>query len=124
MSKQLFNSILIKKEGVWKHTLSIKETEYNNILDELPEGSRIDMTIEVGGKNATYSQIKKIHAMIRQLANDSGGDFDDLKIIVKKNSGLCVNDNCKSFGDCDIEELNGAMQACIKIGDFIGSNLR
>ena len=76
MMKNLFNSILIKKDiagiGVWKHTVSVKEEEYNKILDDLPEGTKIDMTIEVIGKKGSHAQLKRIHAMIRQLANDTG----------------------------------------------------
>ena len=128
MMKNLFNSILIKKDiagiGVRKHTVSIKEEEYNKILDDLPEGTKIDMTIEVIGKKGSHAQLKRIHAMIRQLANDTGSTFEKLKYQVKKESGLCVGDNCKSFADCDTDELNGAIQSCIELGDFLGSNLR
>ncbi len=123
--KGLFNSILIKKDGEWKHTLSIKQQEYNDMMDTLPEGTKVDITIEVQGKDATYSQMKRIHAMIRQLANDTGMDFIHLKEEIKDKAGLCVVEgNCKSFADCDTEELNGAIQAAILLGDFCGSNLR
>ena len=114
----------MKKDGVWKHTLSIKEEEYDKILDDLPEGTKIDMTIEVIGKKGSHAQLKRIHAMIRQLANDSGATFEELKAHVKKNSGLCIDNECKSFANCDTEELNGAIQSCIELGDFMGSNLR
>ena len=90
--KGLFNSILIKKDGEWKHSLSIKQTEYN--------------------------------AMIRQLASDTGSDFIHLKEEIKDKAGLCIEGKCKSFADCDTEELNGAIQAAILLGDFCGSNLR
>ena len=121
---KLFNSILIKEDGVWKHTLSIKEDEYNNMLQELPDGTKIDMSIEVSGKKATYPQMKRIHAMVRQLSTDTGQNFDELKALIKEKSGLCIDGQCKSFADCDTDELNGAIQACIDIGDFVGSNLR
>ena len=124
MMKNLFNSILMKKDGVWKHTLSIKKEEYDQVLNDLPEGTKIDMTIEIIGKKGSHAQLKRIHAMIRQLANDSGSIFEELKEQVKRESGLCVGDQCKSFADCDTEELNGAIQSCIELGDFMGSNLR
>lgn len=122
--KGLFNSILIKKDGEWKHSLSIKQQEYKDMMDTLPDGTKVNLTVEVQGKDATYAQMKRIHAMIRQLSSDTGGDFDDLKEMIKKNSGLCIDEKCKSFADCDTEELNLAIQACIKLGDFCGSNLR
>jgi hypothetical protein len=122
--KQIFSSILIKKDGEMVHTIDAKSKEYQTLLNNLPEGGRIEMFIEVSGATATGAQIKKIHAMIRQLANDLGDDFESVKLQVKKQAGLCAKDGCKSFADCDKEEMNGAIQSCIAIGDFIGSNLR
>ena len=58
--KALFTSILTKKDGEWKHTLSVKENEYKDLMDELPEGTKLNITIEVQGKDATYSQKKRI----------------------------------------------------------------
>ena len=122
--KGLFNSILVKKDGEWKHSLSIKQEEYNDMMDTLPEGTKVNITIEVQGKDATYAQMKRIHAMIRQLASDTGSDFIQLKEEIKDKAGLCIEGKCKSFADCDTEELNGAIQAAILLGDFCGSNLR
>ena len=122
--KALFNSILIKTNGEWKHQLSIKEKEYNDMLAELPDGSKVSITIEVQSKDATYAQKKRIHAMIRQISNDTGMDFEPLKNEVKERAGLCIDGKCKSFADCDTDDLNAAIQACISIGDFVGSNVR
>ena len=122
--KALFNSILIKTNGEWKHQLSIKEKEYNDMLAELPDGSKVSITVEVQSKDATYAQKKRIHAMIRQISNDTGMDFEPLKDEVKERAGLCIDGECKSFADCDTDDLNAAIQACISIGDFVGSNVR
>jgi len=122
--KALFTSILIKKDGEWKHQLSIKEKEYNDMLTELPDGSKVSLTVEVQSKDATYAQKKRIHAMIRQISNDTGMDFEPLKNEVKERAGLCIDGECKSFADCDTDDLNAAIQACISVGDFVGSNVR
>ena len=122
--KQIFSSILIKKDGEMVHTLDAKSKEYQNLLNNLPEGGRIEMFIEVSGARSTGAQLKKIHAMIRQLATDVGDDFESIKVQVKIKAGLCAKDGCKSFADCDKEEMNMAIQACIAIGDIVGSNLR
>tara|TARA_Y100001938_G_scaffold138376_1_gene203749 strand:- start:1290 stop:1661 length:372 start_codon:yes stop_codon:yes gene_type:complete len=122
--KALFTSILIKKDGEWKHQLSIKEKEYNDMLAELPDGSKVSLTVEVQSKDATYAQKKRIHAMIRQISNDTGMDFEPLKNEVKERAGLCIDGECKSFADCDTDDLNAAIQACISVGDFVGSNVR
>ena len=122
--KQIFSSILIKKDGEMVHSIDAKSMEYQTLINNLPEGGRIEMFIEVSGDKATGAQLKRIHAMIRQLANDIGDDFESMKLQVKKQAGLCAKDGCKSFADCDKEELNGAIQSCIAIGDMVGSNLR
>ena len=122
--KALFTSILIKKDGEWKHQLSVKEKEYNDMLAELPDGSKVSLTVEVQSKDATYAQKKRIHAMIRQISNDTGMDFEPLKNEVKERAGLCIDGECKSFADCDTDDLNAAIQACISVGDFVGSNVR
>jgi len=122
--KGLFNSILIKTNGEWKHQLSVKEKEYNDMLAELPDGAKVSITIEVQSKDATYAQKKRIHAMIRQISNDTGMDFEPLKNEVKERAGLCIDGECKSFADCDTDDLNAAIQSCIAIGDFVGCNVR
>jgi hypothetical protein len=66
--------------------------------------------------------------MIREIAQEIGYTFAEAKINVKREAGLCfVKDKqeyCKSFGECDKEELNLAILACIEIGDFNGMQLR
>ena len=51
-----------------------------------------------------------------------------MKLIIKRTSGLCFNKDgqeyCKSFGECDKDELNSVIQNIIEIGDGLGSNLR
>ena len=65
---------------------------------------------------------------IREIAQEIGYTFVEAKLNVKRAAGLCfVRDKqeyCKSFADCDKDELNLAIQACIEIGDFSNMNLR
>ena len=66
--------------------------------------------------------------MIRQLANDIGYTFGEMKLQVKRKTGLCFNKDgqeyCKSFKDCSKSELNLVIQELIEMGDFTGVNLR
>jgi hypothetical protein len=66
--------------------------------------------------------------MIREIAQEIGYTFEEAKLVVKRKAGLCFTKNkeeyCKSFGQCDKNELNLAIQACIEIGDFSGMQLR
>ena len=61
--KGLFNSILEKKDGEWKHSLSIKQVEDDDMLKTLPEGTKVNITIELKGKDATYSKMTRAHAI-------------------------------------------------------------
>ena len=67
-------------------------------------------------------------AMIREIANDLGYTFHEIKLTVKRNTGLCFTKDkeeyCKSFADCDVEDLNLCIQECIRLGDDLGIQLR
>jgi len=104
------------------------QSKHDNFLAEAPEGARVEIFISVSDGKASNAQLARIHAMCRELANEIGYTFDEVKLYVKKKAGLCfIQDDkeyCKSFADCDKEDLNLAIQACIEIGDFSNMNLR
>ena len=126
--KNNFFSILKKVDGDLVHTIKAKGTLYENWIKELPEGTKLEIFVSVAGEDGTNAQLAKIHAMIRDLANEIGHTFQELKLEVKRKTGLCfVRDKqeyCKSFKDCSKQELNLAIQSLIEIGDFTGVNLR
>mgnify|MGYP003133866924 FL=1 len=127
MKQNLFSN-LIKRNGKLEYNIKAQETIYNKFVDSLPEGSKIEMFISVSGDNGTNAQIAKIHVSIRELANELGYSFSEMKLQIKRMSGLCFNKNggeyCKSFGDCSKDELNSVIQEIIQLGDEVGSNLR
>ena len=127
MKQNLFSN-LTKRNGKLEYNIKAQETIYNKFVDSLPEGSKIEMFISVSGDNGTNAQIAKIHVSIRELANELGYSFSEMKLQIKRMSGLCFNKNggeyCKSFGDCSKEELNSVIQEIIQLGDEVGSNLR
>ena len=115
-------------DGKLIHTIKAKGTLYENWIKELPEGTKIEIFASVSGEDGTNAQLAKIHAMIRELANEIGHTFQELKLETKRKTGLCfVRDKqeyCKSFKDCSKQELNLVIQSLIEIGDFTGLNLR
>lgn len=127
MKANLFAN-LTKRDGKLEYNIKAQETIYNKFVDELPEGAKVEIFVSVTGDNGTNAQIAKIHVSIRQLANDLGYAFSEMKLLVKRKAGLCFNKNgteyCKSFGDCSKEELNSVIQEIIELGDEVGSNLR
>ena len=126
--KNNFFSIMKKVGDELTHTIKAKGTLYNNWIKELPEGTKVEIFVSIAGEDGTNAQLAKIHAMIRELANDIGHTFQELKLEAKRKTGLCfVKDGqeyCKSFKDCSKQELNLVIQSLIEMGDFTGINLR
>ena len=127
MKQNLF-SHLTKKDGKLKYNIKAQENIYNKFVEDLPEGAKVEIFVSVSGDDGTNAQIAKIHVMIRQLANDTGYTFSEMKLQIKRQAGLCYNKNgteyCKSLGDCNKSELSSVIQELIKTGDEVGSNLR
>ena len=125
------DNIFIKlsvKDGELSFPMKAQETKLNTFLKNLPDDAKLEMFIGVTTDKGSNPQLARIHAMIRQLANDIGYTFEEVKLQVKRKAGLCFTRNkveyCKSFADCDEDDLNLAIQACIEIGDFSGVQLR
>jgi len=127
MKKNLFSN-LTKKDSKLVYNIKAQENIYNSFVEDLPEGTKVEIFVSVSDGNGTNAQIAKIHVSIRQLANEVGYSFSEMKLLVKRKAGLCFNKNgteyCKSFGDCSKEELNSVIQEIIELGDELGSNLR
>ena len=125
------NNIFLKlsvKDGELDFPKKIQKTRLNTFLKDIPDGAPIEIFISVSTKKGSNAQLARVHAMIRQIANDLGYTFEEVKLQVKRKAGLCIARNnseyCKSFADCDKDELNLAIQACVEIGDFSGIQLR
>ena len=116
------------KNGELHFPIKAVGTRYRKFFEQLPDDSKLEIFIGVSGDKGSNPQLARIHAMIREIAQEIGYTFAEAKIEVKRASGLCFVKNkqeyCKSFADCDKEELNLAIQACIEIGDFNGMQLR
>ena len=117
--KQIFETILIKREGKLEHTIKAKEKILNDMIKDLPEGIKIEVFANTMSEKGSNAQLAKIHAMLKQLAHDIGEDPGTLKKQIK-NQAMVM----KSFADCDVNELNGVIQTILKVGDLVGTNLR
>jgi hypothetical protein len=118
--KKIFETVLIKRNGKLEHAIKAKGDLLEDMLKDIPDGTKIEVFANTMGGKGSNAQLAKIHAMIRQLANDIGEDPLTLKAQIKEKSMIPG----KSFADCDTEELNSVIQAILTIGDFTGSNLR
>ena len=116
------------KDGELHFPIKAVGTRFKNFLNQLPDDSKLEIFVGVSGAKGSNAQLARLHAMIREIAQELGYTFEECKLTVKRKSGLCFVKNnmeyCKSFADCDKDELNLAIQACIEIGDFSNMNLR
>lgn len=116
------------KDGELHFTVKALENKYKNFLKNLPDGIKLEIFIGASSGKGSNPQLARIHAMIREIANELGYTFEEVKLQVKRKAGLCFTKNnveyCKSFAQCDKEELNLAIQAALEIGDFSGMQLR
>jgi len=119
---------LLKKEGDQLiYTNSADETKYKMFRDNLPEGTLVEVYMDIQSDNGSLAQLAKIHAMIRQLCTHTGDSFEDMKLIIKKRAGLCIEKEldgsrflyCKSFADVSKEELSLTIQAIQEISHLL-----
>jgi hypothetical protein len=118
---------LIKKNGKLTYEHPKDKIAYEIFSDKLKDGQLVEMYINLADTDHSLAQLAKVHACIRELAKESGYTFEEMKMIIKKQSGLCyiVGDveECKSFKDCSKDEIAMAIEACIEIGRDLNVNL-
>ena len=74
----------------------------------------------------TAGQLAKAHALIREIANSTGHTFEEIKLVIKQNTGLIVSEtsttpeSIKSFADCSKEEMSRVIEECIELGNDLG----
>jgi len=116
----MFTVKLTKQGGKLVYPDDKSKLNYQIFLDKLSEGQKIEMFIGLADTDHSVAQLAKVHACIRELAKESGYTFDEMKTLVKQQSGLCYDGGdailCKSFADCSKDELLLAIEACVAIG--------
>lgn len=110
---------LIKKNGKLEHFIPSNKKLYDNYINSLPEGTTLEFFIDIQENNGTLAQLAKIHAMIKELANHTGYTFEEMKLYVKKEAGMCYTSSntliCKSFGESSKEDLSLVIQSIQEI---------
>jgi hypothetical protein len=116
----MFTVKLTKQGGKLVYPDDKSKLNYQMFLDKLSEGQKVEMFIGLADTDHSVAQLAKVHACIRELAKESGYTFDEMKTLVKQQSGLCYDGGdailCKSFADCSKDELLLAIEACVAIG--------
>ena len=123
----MFTVKLVKRDGKLVYPDDKSKLNYQIFLDKLTEGQEVEVYMGLTSSNKSVAQLAKVHACIRELASESGYTFEEMKTLVKQNSGLCYDGGdaimCKSFAECSKDELALAIEACIEIGKMYNMNL-
>lgn len=121
----------IKKDGVLVPENTHEAGKLKLFNASVKEGEKVEMYLSLSTpSDKTIGQLAKVHAAIRELASFTGHNFDEIKEMVKKKSGLFVVTDptskkveYKSFADCSKDELSKAIESCIEIGSLLGYDL-
>jgi len=123
----MFTVKLVKRDGKLVYPDDKSKLNYQIFLDKLSDGQQVEVFMGLTSDDGSVAQLAKVHACIRVLAKESGYTFDEMKTIIKQQSGLCYDagdvEYCKSFADCSKDELVLAIEACIQIGKEFNINL-
>lgn len=120
---------------IWKDkTLSpinkAEEIKLKNYLSGVKHGTEVEVYyFTMDDNEKSLAQLKKVHAMIREIASFTGHTFSEVKEEIKDLCGYyTVVDNkgskqYKSFSECTKEEISKAIEQCILVGNAIGYQL-
>ena len=106
------------------------EIRLAQFIKNLPEGTKVECyySVILDPSEKTLRQLAKVHVMIKQLAVDTGFSISEMKKYIKNKAGIIKFNNkkektLKSFAECSKTELSSAIQECISVGDFVGSDI-
>ena len=119
----MFTSKLQKKDGKLVYQSEKEKLAFKLFVNTLEEGDQVDFFINRSSKDASSAQIAKVHTCIRILAEEAGYAFNEMKLLVKEETGLKFGNEYKSFAKCDTDEIAAAIQTCIQIGELYNINL-
>ena len=135
MTKQkdnMFTTTLKKVEDKMVYVNPADEKIYKLFVDNLTPWQTADVFFDANKDDGTLAQLAKIHKCIREIAKETGNDFEDIKDLINVRAGFCFKKNvdgeiitkCKSFGKASKEDLGFVIEALIKLGDLVGINMR
>jgi len=122
-----FSGLLRKTGDILEYATKKDEVGYNMFRDHLPEGVLVEIYMDIQTDDGSLAQLAKIHAMVRQLSIHTGDSFEDMRLIIKRRAGLCIEKEiegerflyCKSLGKCNKEELSQVIQAIQEISQIL-----
>ena len=116
---------LVKKDGKLVLREGADSTIYRNFVDSLEEGQIAEAFFASSTNDGTQKQLAKVHVCIKKLASEMGYTFEEMKLEIKKRSGLAYGDlqsskgYVKSFADCSKEELSNVIETIKEAGELV-----
>ena len=114
---------MVKRDGKLINSRVLDKIKMDTLLGSMKEGDECEVTYEIKHKDGSYSQLSRLHASIRELANETGSTFEEMKLEIKRKAGLVMGDKVLSFADCSKEQLGKCIQTTIEVGDLLNVNL-
>jgi hypothetical protein len=135
MSKKkdnMFTSVLKKNGGKLIYVNKSDQNVYKLFVDSLADDQVVEIFFDANKDDGSLAQLAKIHKCIREIAKETGDNYEDMKLLIKKKSGLCIKKNvdgevvmvCKSFANASKTDLALVIETIIQIGDLVGANFR
>lgn len=120
----MFTAKLKMKNGKLVYQTEKDKLTYKLFLEKLKNGDEIHVFMDPVTDKASYAQISKAHACIRELAKETGHSFDEMKLIVKGYSDIPAETGIgyKSFSECSKDEMSRVIEVCIELGQETNLN--
>jgi hypothetical protein len=101
---------------------------YQKYISLLKEDTFVSVTFEASHRDNTKAQLAKIHAMIKEIADETGESVLETKKNIKNQCGLTFyKDKVKSyrsFADCSKVELMNVIENIYQLGIFLNINFK
>ena len=135
MSKKkdnMFTSVLKKSGGKLIYVNKSDQNVYKLFVDSLADDQVVEIFFDANKDDGSLAQLAKIHKCIREIAKETGDNYEDMKLLIKKKSGLCIKKEvdgevvmvCKSFANASKTDLAMVIETIVQIGDLVGVNCR
>jgi hypothetical protein len=135
MSKKkdnMFTSVLKKSGGKLIYVNKADEQVYKLFVESLGNDQVVEIFFDANKDDGSLAQLAKIHKCIREIAKETGDNYEDMKLLIKKKSGLCIKKEvdgevvmvCKSFANASKSDLAMVIETIVQIGDLVGVNCR
>jgi hypothetical protein len=112
-----------KTEGKLVPVDKTNQKHYKHFIEGLKEGDVVQLFMSKKDSEKSLAQLAKLYKCIRTIALESGYTFNEVKYLVKDNSGLVINDEPFSFENCSVADINISIQTSIEIGRMFNLNL-